>query len=184
MASSFYLPPSGSGGSGGSGGLGGVAGNILVAEERKPSGVSSGTNIVGANIRKLAEIPVNEIAGASLNNFIGSTHIFAINLPAGKYRARGIAQFHGPDRTQLALFDVNHGGSGSYILNGLSSFGRGSAKVSGSVEFYGSFELAAAGLLELHHYTQSVSSGNGLGVGVSSPFGYELFSQLVIEAVA
>lgn len=141
--------------------------------DRKSSGASGGTNVVGEQVRTLNTTDYNTL-GATLSGN-------QVTLPAGTYDITGRAPAHNVGYHRATLYNVS---DSAVVLIGSSEYSAPTASVQTSSEFSGRLVLASAKTFSVRHYTSQVTNTTGLGNAVSGSGLNETFTELNITKVA
>lgn len=123
--------------------------SIYVTEEQA-TGVSTGNNLNGLNIRALNTVRSNTVTGASLASS-------QITLPSGTYRINGSSPFFNGDQHRVYFYNVTD----AAIVSLGTSENAGSAFTTRSI-VRGKFTIASTKVFELRHW-MPVAQTRGLG---------------------
>lgn len=149
---------------------------ILILEDSKPSGESSGTFTSGAwRTRALGTTPkINTIQGSSYNN-VTST----ITLPFGKYRAKGSTPAYIVSSHKAKLANIT---DGTDVVIGTSEYTHSNGLTSTRSFLDGFFEILETKDFQLQHRCLVTRATDGLGVPTSLGV-LEIYTQLIIEKI-
>jgi hypothetical protein len=147
---------------------------LIHVVDEKVSGVSGGTSASGFQKRALNTVISNSLQGASVISN-------EISLLQGKYYVEASAPAL---KTAQHIATIKLGSNNSVLLIGSNEYSDSTAVYSQtSSRCCGIIELSSADTIYIDHYTASIQSNNGLGVGASSSGLVSRFSEIKIWRV-
>lgn len=146
---------------------------LHVRDEKSAGTAGGGAAATTWNLRTLNTELTNEITGASLASN-------QITLAAGTYEIRATAPARKVDRHKLRLQNIT---DASTELVGMSAHATSIDSGVTMASLFGRFTLTATKVLELQHFTQTLSNTNGLGVETNASV-VEVYADVVIEKIS
>ena len=126
---------------------------LHVRDEKTANTDGGGSSATTYNVRVINTVKLNEISGASLASNV-------VTLPAGTYELIATAPAWDVTKNRIFLWDKDNS---AFIIFGQNQYARGTIDHGNIAFLYGQFIIPVETDFELHHYTQSAISTNGLG---------------------
>ncbi len=128
--------------------------DLLHVRDEKTANTEGGASSAATfNIRTINTVKTNEISGASLTSNV-------ITLPAGTYEVNVTSCAWDVTKNRLGFWDKDNS---LFVVIGQNQYSRGTVNHGNLALLYGQFIIPVETDFELHHYTQSAVSTNGLG---------------------